>query len=375
MRAWFAYILLYQALGLNSGAPDRKILRAMKEVEERLRIKMWSWPLFTKNERSRRRTHHRIFFTGPTRERDDAFAARFSENILLLCELFYGPLYPMTDKYYAFPFRFVRFKKRTGIRLASLVREVRSVLDDSHLILVDQLLYQYSVIPDEIVTLALRAAPVLQTTPTLRMATAFISKAQHDFFLFPEQIQEAIYEGDWIPSGAYELAQWEGAFHNSYKAIEAIIGDPPKEDARFRRKLTAMGVDPNEQVGYSKKEPIAKVIREMNLLRDKRVAHGSTPSRGIRLNQMVEFMECAHYVVEQALEQAYGGGLFLTSLTTAAPLRLNHSTRVRARSMPANIIGRRNAALLGSHNSAPAHENFSAAFLARNKLIIVLRPK
>jgi hypothetical protein len=72
----------------------------------------------------------------------------------------------------------------------------------------------------------------------------------------------------------------------------------------------AMGIDPCEPVGYTQKEPIAKVIRDMNDLRDTRVAHGSTPNRGIPLNQMVEFTECANYVVQQALENAYGGSLY-----------------------------------------------------------------
>jgi hypothetical protein len=310
MKARFAYILLHQAAALNSGIPSSKVLGAMVEIEKKLGMKMWSWPVFSEQERSRKWARHRIFFTTPKGGRDDSFAARLSENILLLCELFYGPLYMMTDKYYALPFRFTRFRKNAGIHLTSLSREVESTLKESHVIFIDQLIQGFSSIPEDTLTLALRALPLVQSNESLRIATAFISKAQHDFYVYPGQIREAIHDGDWIPTGAYELAQWEAAFHNSYKAVEAIIGDPPRDDQRFRAKLIAMGIEPSEQVGYGKKEPISKVIRDMNHLRDTRVAHGSTRNRGIRLNQMVEFTQCASYVVRQALEQAYGGRLF-----------------------------------------------------------------
>jgi hypothetical protein len=79
----------------------------------------------------------------------------------------------MTDKYYAFPFRFARFKNNAGIHLASLSREVKSALDDWHLTYIDQALCEFSGIPEEIVALALRTAPVLQTSDRLRLATAF----------------------------------------------------------------------------------------------------------------------------------------------------------------------------------------------------------
>lgn len=50
--------------------------------------------------------------------------------------------------------------------------------------------------------------------------------------------------------------------------------------------------------------------KRLNEIRDKRVAHGSTPTRGIRLNQMVEFSQCASHVVKRAIEEAYGADLY-----------------------------------------------------------------
>jgi len=295
--------------GINGGPIKGNVLQAMKQLEERLGIKMWSWPILSKHERNHKWAHCRIFFKCPNGRRDDLFAARLAENILLLCELFYGPLFRMDEEYFTFPFRLTPFKNNMSIYLTSLSREITRALDDRALPCVDQLLQEYHGIPDHIVALALRATPFLQANESLRMATAFISKSQHDFYVYPGQLQEAIYDGDWMPTGAYELAKWESAFHNSYKAVEAIIGDPPKDETRFFTKLTTMGLDPSEQVGYTSKEAISKVLRDMNHIRDSRVAHGSTQKRGIRLNQMVEFRECANYVVQQALNHAYGGNL------------------------------------------------------------------
>jgi hypothetical protein len=172
----------------------------MKEVEWKHGIKMWSWPVFNKNDWNRKWARQRIFFSGQNGQRDDLFAARLSEDILLLCELFYGPRYRMDDKYFAFPFRFARFKKNSGIHLASLSREVTRALNDPQFVFVEQLLQEYCGIPDDVVARAIRAAPLLQTNDRLRMSAAFISKSQHDFYVWPGQLEEAIHDGDWMPN-------------------------------------------------------------------------------------------------------------------------------------------------------------------------------
>ncbi|MEI9863055.1 MAG: hypothetical protein WDN00_00555 [Limisphaerales bacterium] len=121
------------------------------------------------------------------------------------------------------------------------------------------------------------------------MATAFISKSQHDFNVWPGQLREAIHDGDWIPTGAYELAQWEAAFHNSYKASRRpIIGDPPKNEERFFSKLNAMGIDPQEEVGiYKQRADRQSIERHESNQRQPRCTRIDTQARGIRLNQMV----------------------------------------------------------------------------------------
>ena len=160
----------------------------------------------------------------------------------------------------------------------------------------------YISIPDDVVALAIKFVPTLFSKESLRHAVAYLSQAQHDFYVNRGQLEGAINNGDWIPTRASELAQWESAYQNSYKAVEAIIDDPPKNEQKLRSRLQEAGMDPDEEVGYRRKENISSVIREMNRIRDVRAAHGSTPNRGIRLYQMVEFQECSRYILQMALQ-------------------------------------------------------------------------
>jgi hypothetical protein len=172
------------------------------------------------------------------------------------------------------------------------------------------MIHSYIGIPDDVVALAIKAVPTLLRHPQIRLATAFFSHSQHDFYVYPGQLGEAIYDGDWFPNRITELARWESAYQNSYKSVEAIIGDPPRDTQRFRARLIEVGLDPDEEVGYRKKQSIATVIREMNRIRDSRAAHGSTSSRGIHLNQMVEFQECSRYIIQAILEKYHGKQLY-----------------------------------------------------------------
>ena len=295
---------------MNCASPSAEVLEAMAYVEVNLGIRLWTCPVFTDHDHGRKYAHHRLFFTVPTGGRDDCFAARFGESICLTCEVILGPLYEMTPAYFAFPVRLSLLNSKKGVHLKTLVKWIDRDLEHSNRIHVANILSGFSGISDDIVAIALRSTIVLHSDQWIRMAAAFMSKSSHDFHVYPGQLDEALHEGDWQPPSAYELAQWESAFHNAYKAVEAIVGDPSKNETRFLTTLTRMGIDPTELVGYAVKEPISTVIRKMNELRDKRVAHGSTPARGIRMNQMVEFIECARYVVQSRLNNLCEGVLF-----------------------------------------------------------------
>lgn len=52
------------------------------------------------------------------------------------------------------------------------------------------------------------------------------------------------------PGSIYERFILENYFFNTYKAIEALIGDPNKNKKKFENKLFKMGINPNEKVRF-----------------------------------------------------------------------------------------------------------------------------
>ena len=182
----------------------------------------------------------------------------------------------------SFPLRSSQLRRSRSISLEAIVSEVESTAD-TRAIFSNALIAGSYGFSTHMVALAIRACPVLLRNEELRFAAAFFCVSMHDFYVSPGGLRDALDDGDRIPTRAAELASWEASYQNSYKCIEAVIGDPPRDESRYRAKLLAAGLDPEEEVGYQTKAKVADVIREMNRLRDTRVAHGST-LRGIKLS-------------------------------------------------------------------------------------------
>lgn len=104
-------------------------------------------------------------------------------------------------------------------------------------------------------------------------------------------------EGD-VPPSAVDHAAHDSAFQDAYKAIEAIVGDPNKRDAKFHEQLRAAGIDPATPVGFRTKEPLATRIRILSIIRDKRTGHGTRPRKApLTKGELIEVQECARYVI------------------------------------------------------------------------------
>jgi hypothetical protein len=155
---------------------------------------------------------------------------------------------------------------------------------------------------------AWRIASVTFGNEQLFNATRFLQRSYENFFVFPGGVSEVV-SAPCSPSSGSGQNNFEDALHNAFKAIEAVIGDPPKDDRRFSEKLAAIGIDPQEPVGYQDKIPIADMVRRMNTARDKRSAHGSTRNRGISSAELLDFQACAGEIVMAALEKARGSPL------------------------------------------------------------------
>lgn len=114
-------------------------------------------------------------------------------------------------------------------------------------------------------------------------------------------------EGQLPPRSFFERAKVEQSFHNAFKAVEALLGgEPPRKDRRFRERLAAVGVDPDEKAGYdaSAREPIIDVLRRMHATRDKRAAHGGRTAghaRGITYYELMEAQAATAAVLTAAI--------------------------------------------------------------------------
>ena len=113
-------------------------------------------------------------------------------------------------------------------------------------------------------------------------------------------------EGEQIAESALDRARIEQAFHNAFKAIEALVGgEPPSKETRFRARLEAAGVDADEPVGFRGRptERLVDALRRVGETRDARAAHAGRTSAARRGITFYELME-AQYAVSAALQLA-----------------------------------------------------------------------
>jgi hypothetical protein len=151
-------------------------------------------------------------------------------------------------------------------------------------------------------------AAVTYQNAALFDATRFLQRSYENFYVSPGGISEVMYD-DTPPRTGAAQNNHEDALHSAFKAIEAVIGDPSKDDRRFFATLAKIGIDPAEEAGYLNKIPIHKMIRRMNEARDKRSAHGSTRNRKISAAELLDFQTCADVIVTAALEKQRGSPL------------------------------------------------------------------
>jgi len=151
---------------------------------------------------------------------------------------------------------------------------------------------------------------VLATSPDhdhgLPAALLYYKLSTAEFSFLGDSISWALSDEGRRPSeSAYERQRVETAFHNAFKAIEALVGgEPNNDDRRFRGRLEAVGVDPDELVGFrgQTREALFDVLKRIRGTRDQRAAHaGRTGARrGISYYELME----AQYGAAAALGHA-----------------------------------------------------------------------
>lgn len=238
----------------------------------------------------------RYFFRFARYRRDDSKAQRFAESFVCAVELLCGPIANYAETSMIFPIP------------ADMVRNKTVILfDDIHPSDLSGLvpLRKATFLLPDIIEVAWKITPVIFSEDDIHMALLFLRSSQHHFYSVPP-LRSHDYDPDSLAESSLVQTHWENCLQNSYKAVEAIIGDLPKGDAKFFARLRSIGLDPAEEVGYVIKRPLQEELRAMRLARDKKSAHGGTPKRQIKVGEAMNYQECAKYVIEAAIDTKLG---------------------------------------------------------------------
>lgn len=241
-------------------------------------------------------------------ERADEFAQHLADatmaTVILLNPL-YAPEVPI-----AFPVPLAKLGKHGEIAFEQLVEEdAQKDYEDRYSEFGLRVFFgtTYRLLADEI-------ARVWEILPTLLLdshlfdAAHFYWASVHEFGFTGDSIREVLDNINATPVSRIALVRAENAIQNAFKAIEALVGDPPKDDERLRGKIKAAGLDPDEQVGWDipeyglARQSILEGVRKLARIRDVRAAHARTrANRRITCFDMMEAQRLAlHFILASA---------------------------------------------------------------------------
>lgn len=153
---------------------------------------------------------------------------------------------------------------------------------------------------------AWRITPVIFNHEHIFQATRFFRASQDLFYVHQGALNEVLASPELTVESGFDQTRFENTLQNTYKSIEALIGDLPKNDNKFFSKLKAIGLNPHEEVGYDEKKQLHVILREMNKARDKKAAHGSTKNRTIFVKELMNYQECAAFIISEAIGSILG---------------------------------------------------------------------
>lgn len=300
------YLLLHLAVPSVFTPSLSKHLSIAKKAANSLSIKLSTITIDIENNRDTKPI--RYLFRFPYYRRDDKLASRFAETILLIASVTFGPFLDDNDNVSTFRIPIDLIKNRKSVYLGELVQieETRSWENRITEFSPASLIGSSSQFSNDAVDMAWNLTPLLLKDDRFYRAFRFLKTSQENFFAWSGEIEDVIDKAQTTAKNAFEQSRFENALQDSFKAVEAILGDPSKNDKRFFRKIEAIGLNPHEIFGIEER-PIHQVIRDMSEARDKKAAHGSTPNRSITLGELLEYQNCARLIVLQASQFEISG--------------------------------------------------------------------
>ena len=299
-----SYLLLHLGVPVAYSLTSGKHLVAAKKAAKTLGIQLSTISVEIDNKNP---SFPRYLFHFPYFQRNDELASRFADTVLIVASVTYGPFLDDKDDVSVFRIPMSLIGNRKSIHLGELIQLEESRAWEDKIADFDtvSLIGSEVQFSDRAVEMAWELTPLLFKDDRFLRAFRFLKASQDNFYVWSGEIDNAIENAHTTAKNVFHQSRLENALQDSFKAIEAILGDPPKDDKKFIRKIEAIGLNPNESFGLANK-PLYQTIRDMNEARDKKAAHGSTSNRHISVGELLDYQYCARLIVIQASKSEIG---------------------------------------------------------------------
>jgi hypothetical protein len=136
--------------------------------------------------------------------------------------------------------------------------------------------------------------PFVLGSEDLYNACAFFRSCCSDYNLMDGVVSDVLHEPRREPENERERLALENVVLQSFRTVEAIVGEPGKDEKRFHARLEAWGLSHRERVGFpgKRKKRLEDRIRWLQSARDSAAAHGKR--RRTTPFTMFEAMEAQH---------------------------------------------------------------------------------
>jgi hypothetical protein len=158
-------------------------------------------------------------------------------------------------------------------------------------------------LPKEILDYIWQTVPVIFENQYITDAVSFYLESIKSTWICDEDIDEIRLDGFDMSPSPFDKASIETSYQNAFKAIEAIIGEPPDDLVKLKNKLEQAGINPENLVGLyelnsNDKKLIEKIV-DMQKIRNKKAAHGKTlkAGRNIGYYELKDKQALSRYII------------------------------------------------------------------------------
>jgi len=241
-------------------------------------------------------------------DNDDPVARRFLEAVSSSMVLVYGPISAMRLAAIRLPSASTDTVDLSALLDGEIVGEFDFMPDWD--IGIRMMVNEALQVPVEVYEACFRCVPVVLQDPYFTASYYyFVSMLELSFIGGDRDLVLAHHPE--VPVSAHERAKAENALQNAFKAIERLIGEPPKDDRKLQIKLKEMGIDPNLEAGWAidefPNEPLWKKVRTLQKNRDSRAAHALSSGRQpLTYYEVMDAQGCAETILQLAVMNQLG---------------------------------------------------------------------